>query len=37
MKITKDTIVAEILREYGDIEDVMGAFGIKSVGPFFSP
>lgn len=34
MKITKDTIVADILKEYGDIEDVMKAFGIKSVGRY---
>ena len=34
MKITKDTIVADILKEYGDIEDVMKGFGIKSVGRF---
>jgi len=32
MKITKETIVADILKEYGDIEDVMKAFGVKSVG-----
>ncbi len=34
MKITKETIVADILKEYGDIEDVMMAFGIKSVGRY---
>ncbi|NQT62842.1 MAG: DUF1858 domain-containing protein [Candidatus Marinimicrobia bacterium] len=34
MKITKDTIVADILKKYGDIEDVMMAFGIKSVGRY---
>ncbi len=34
MKITKETIVADILNEYGDIEDVMMAFGIKSVGRY---
>ena len=34
MKITKDTIVSDILNEYGDIEDVMTAFGIKSVGRY---
>jgi len=34
MKITKSTIVADILKEYGDIEDVMTAFGIKSVGRY---
>lgn len=31
MKITKDTRVSEILREYGDIAEVMEAFGIKRV------
>ncbi|MCF7824658.1 MAG: DUF1858 domain-containing protein [Candidatus Marinimicrobia bacterium] len=34
MKITKDTIVADILNEYGDIEGVMTALGIKSVGRY---
>jgi len=34
MKITKDTIVADILNEYGDIEDIMITFGIKSVGRY---
>ena len=33
-RITKDTIVSDILEKYGDIEDVMGAFGIKSVGKY---
>ena len=32
--ITKETIVSDILKKYGDIEDVMGAFGIKSVGKY---
>ena len=32
--ITKKTIVSDILEKYGDIEDVMGAFGIKSVGRY---
>ena len=32
--ITKGTIVLDILEKYGDIEDVMGAFGIKSVGKY---
>ncbi len=32
--ITKETIVSDILEKYGDIEDVMGAFGIKSVGKY---
>jgi hypothetical protein len=31
MEITKDTRVSEILREYGDIADVMELFGIKRV------
>lgn len=31
MEITKDTRVSEILREYGDIADVMEVFGIKRV------
>lgn len=31
MRITKDTKVAAILAEYGDIADVMEAFGIKRV------
>ena len=31
MEITKDTKVAAILREYGDIADVMEAFGVKRV------
>jgi len=34
MKITKETIVADILKEYGDIEDVMKTFGVKSVGRY---
>lgn len=34
MEITKKTIVADILKEYGDIADVMEALGIKSVGKF---
>ncbi len=34
MIITKETIVADILKKYGDIEDVMEAFGIKSVGRY---
>ena len=34
MKITKDTKVYDILKEYGDIADVMEVFGIKRVGPF---
>ena len=34
MKITKDTRVADILNEYGDIADVMEIFGVKSVGRY---
>jgi hypothetical protein len=32
MTITKDTRVFDILEKYGDIVDVMQAFGIKPVG-----
>jgi len=31
VQITKDTKVSEILKEYGDIADVMEVFGIKRV------
>ncbi len=34
MEITKDTRVSEILKEYGDIADVMEVFGVKRVGRF---
>lgn len=34
MDITKDTRVANILIEYGDIADVMEVFGIKRVGRY---
>jgi hypothetical protein len=34
MTITKDTRVYDILEKYGDIADVMQAFGIKPVGKF---
>ena len=34
LEITKDTRVADILNEYGDIADVMEIFGVKSVGRF---
>lgn len=34
MEITKDTRVANILKEYGDIADVMEVFGIKRVGRY---
>lgn len=30
--ITKDTKVSDILNEYGDIADVMEAFGVKRAG-----
>ena len=31
MEITKDTRVSDILREYGDIAEVMELFGVKRV------
>lgn len=34
MVITKNTRVADILKEYGDIADVMEVFGIKRVGRY---
>ena len=34
LTITKDTRVFDILETYGDIEDVMEAMGIKSVGKY---
>jgi hypothetical protein len=34
MNITKDTRVAAILEQYGDIADVMEIFGIKRVGRY---
>jgi hypothetical protein len=34
MEITKDTKVSDILQEYGDIAEVMEAFGIKRVGGY---
>jgi len=34
MEITKDTRVANILEQYGDIADVMEVFGIKRVGRY---
>ena len=34
MEITKDTKVSDILREYGDIAEVMEVFGIKRVGGY---
>jgi hypothetical protein len=30
--ITKDTLISDILREYGDIAEVMEAFGVKRAG-----
>lgn len=34
MKITKDTRIADILKEYGDIAEVMEVFGIQRVGRY---
>ena len=34
MEITKDTKVSDILREYGDIAEVMEMFGIKRAGGY---
>ena len=34
MKITEKTYVSDILKEYGDIADVMEIFGVKRVGGF---
>ncbi len=34
MEITKETKVSAILQEYGDIADVMEAFGVKRVGRY---
>jgi len=34
MEITKETRVADLLKEYGDIADVMEIFGIKRVGRY---
>jgi hypothetical protein len=34
MDITKDTKVSNILKEYGDIADVMEIFGVKRVGKY---
>ena len=34
MEITKDTRVADILEEYGDIAEVMEVFGVKRVGRY---
>ena len=32
MEITKDPRVSDILKEYGDIADVMEVFGVQRVG-----
>ena len=34
MEITRKTKIAAILKEYGDIAEVMETFGIKSVGKY---
>ena len=34
MEITKDTRVSDILKEYGDIAEVMEVFGVKRVGGY---
>ena len=34
MEITEKTRVSEILKEYGDIADVMEVFGVKRVGGY---
>lgn len=34
MEITKDTRISDILKEYGDIADVMELFGVKRVGRY---
>jgi len=34
MEINLDTRVYDILKEYGDIEEVMEVFGVKRVGPY---
>lgn len=34
MDITKNTRVSDILREYGDIAEVMAVFGVKPVGRY---
>lgn len=34
MEITKDTLVSDLLEEYGDIADVMEIFGVKRVGRY---
>lgn len=34
MEITKDTRISDILKEYGDIAEVMELFGVKRVGRY---
>lgn len=34
MKITRKTYVSDILKEYGDIAEIMEMFGIRSVGGY---
>jgi len=34
MEITKSTLVSDILKEHGDIADVMELFGVKRVAGF---
>ena len=34
MKITQNTYVSEILKEYGDIAEIMELFGVKRVAGF---
>jgi hypothetical protein len=34
MEITQETRIADILREYGDIAEVMELFGVKRVGRY---
>jgi hypothetical protein len=34
MEITEKTYVSEILKEYGDIADVMKIFGVKQIGGY---
>lgn len=34
LEITKDTRVSDILKEYGDIAEVMEVFGVKRVGRY---
>ena len=34
MKITANTMVSDILKEYGDIAEIMEIFGVKRVGNY---